>query len=72
LEFVSPFDLFTCKKQIYHEAVENCAFVYLYRNGRSGFFLVTGLETLQILGVEMSTGGSNEYIIIINNAVSLF
>jgi hypothetical protein len=24
------------------------------------FFFVTGLETLQILGVEMSTGGSTE------------
>jgi hypothetical protein len=43
---------------IFHlQAVENRPFVYFYRNG---CFFVTGLETFQILGVEMSTGGTIE------------
>jgi hypothetical protein len=38
---------------IYLQAVQNRAFVYLYRAVEVAFF-VTGLETLQILEVEMS------------------
>jgi hypothetical protein len=48
---------------IYLQAVENRALMYVYRNFETVevvFFFVTGLETLQVLGVEMSTGGSTE------------
>jgi hypothetical protein len=44
---------------IYLQAVQNRAFVYLHRAVEVAFF-VTGLETLQILGVEMTTGDSTE------------
>jgi hypothetical protein len=40
----------------YLQAAENRSFVYLY----SGFLFLTGLETFQILGVEMSIGSSTE------------
>jgi hypothetical protein len=48
-------DYIKATKLFYLQTVENRACVYLYRNGWFGFFFVTGLEILQILGVEMST-----------------
>jgi hypothetical protein len=59
------------RNSFYLEAVENRAFVYLYRNGWNNFF-VTGLETLQVLGVEMSTGGSTESNVIWSISHDLF
>jgi hypothetical protein len=56
--FRSYIFVFIFTANIFHlQAVENRPFVYLYRNG---CFFVTDLETFQIQGVEVSTGGSIE------------
>jgi hypothetical protein len=44
------------KMFFYLQAAENRSFVYPY----SSFLFLTGLKTLQILGVEMSIDGSTE------------